>query len=53
MKKKKMIQVLSKTHELAKKLATERGMTLEGYIKKVIEKDYLEWKSENDKIYNS
>ena len=35
----KMIQVEEEVHELAKKKAKEKGMTLKGYIKMLINKD--------------
>ena len=35
----KMIKVDSTTHEMAKTKAKEKGMTLKGYIKKLVKED--------------
>ncbi len=34
-----MIKVEAETHELAKKIANKKGMTLQGYIRHLVEKD--------------
>ncbi len=39
MKKYKLIKVDAETHVKAKVKATKDGMTLEGYIKKIVNKD--------------
>ena len=38
----KMIKVYSETHEKAKKKADEMGMTLQGYIRYLVDKDTKE-----------
>ena len=35
----KIIQVYEDTHKAAKEMAMKRGMTLKGYIKKLVEDD--------------
>ncbi len=40
--KQKMIKVEQETHEMAKRKANERGMTLQGYIKHLVTKDNTE-----------
>lgn len=38
----KIIQVDDKTHEMIKKLAKEKGMTMKGYLKITAERDIKE-----------
>ncbi len=40
--KHKMIRVFAATHEKAKRKADERGMTLQGYIRYLVNKDTKE-----------
>ncbi len=42
--KHKMIKVDAETHEKAKRIATEKGMTLQGYIRYLVTKDVKETK---------